>query len=167
MENLIKKLFEKSIKLGDVEYSEKEINSIWIGNPPASKEMINKVEKKLKVSFPEDYKALLLITNGFKTCNDAVEPSFLKIEAVDYFKNIDPFAVKCYKDTLIELSESILIGGKNEEQQFLIIPPKNEKENWRYWKFANWIPGEQEFKNLKDYLNNVIIFLEKTIKEEK
>ncbi len=151
MENLLKKLFEKSIELGDIEYSEKEINSTWIGNSPTTKEMINKVEEKLKASFPEDYKELLLITNGFKTSNNAVEPSFMKIGEVDYLKNIDPFVVECYEDTLEELSESILIGGRDEEQYFLIIPPKDEKENWRYWKFANWIPGEEEYKDLGNW----------------
>jgi cell wall assembly regulator SMI1 len=151
VENLLKKLFEKSIELGDIEYSEKEINSTWIGNSPTTKEMINKVEEKLKASFPEDYKELLLITNGFKTSNNAVEPSFMKIGEVDYLKNIDPFVVECYEDTLEELSESILIGGRDEEQYFLIIPPKDEKENWRYWKFANWIPGEEEYKDLGNW----------------
>lgn len=87
----------------------------------------------------------------------------MKVEEIDYLKNIDPFTIDCYEDTLPELSESILVGGKDEEQQFLLIPPRDEKENWRYWKFANWIPGEYEFKNLVDYLKSVINFLEKDI----
>ncbi len=156
MEDLIKKLFKESIESGNIEYSEQEINSNWIGNPPATEDMINKVEEKLNVSFPQDYRELLLIANGFKTSNDAVEPSFMKIEDVDYLKDVDPFLIECYEDTLEELAISIIIGGKHEGQQFLLIPPTDEKGHWRYWKFANWIPGEEEFKDLKDYLNYVI-----------
>lgn len=160
MERLLKKLFEKSIEVGTVEYTKEEVNSNWIGASPTSIETIHKIEEKLKISFPQDYKDLLLIANGFKMSNDGVEPSFIEIEEVDYLKNIEPFIIECYEDTLAELEESILIGGKREEQKFLLIPPSNDKENWRYWKFANWIPGIHEYKNLEHYLKDVINFIE-------
>jgi len=167
VENLIKVLFRKSIELGGVEYSHNEIKSNWIGNRPASIKMINEAEKKLKTLFPKDYKELLLIANGFKTSSEEVEPSFLPVEEIDYLKNIFPSIIESYEDTLKELEDSILIAGKDEEQQFLIIPPKEENGKWKYWKFANWIPGEEEYENLKDYISSVIEFLEETIKEEK
>ena len=96
VESLIKELFQKSIELGDVEYSYEELKSNWLGNRPAKIETIRKLEEKLEVSFPDDYIELLLVANGFKTSNDAVEPSFLPVEEVDYFKNVFPFAVEWY-----------------------------------------------------------------------
>ena len=174
MKNLIKKLFEKSIELGDVKYSEKEVNTNWIGNPPTSKGRIKVVEQKLEVAFPDDYKELVLIANGFKTSTYSVEPSFLPIEEVEYFRKLYPDVPEMFRggnkefdEIGINLEKSIVIAGVNEEQQFLIIPPEDKNANWKYWKFANWIPGEEEYEDLKEYLKSVIEFLEETIKEEK
>jgi len=171
MKNLIKTLFLKSIELGDIKYTEEEIKSNWIGNRPTSIEIINQVERKLKISFPKDYKDLLLITNGFKTSNDAVEPSFLPIEEVDYFKNLYPEVSEFYSGEILgdigkNLERSILVAGKNEEQQFLLIPPKDKNGKWKYWKWAHWIPSEEEYENLEHYLNSVIEFLDDEIKEK-
>lgn len=156
MEELIKLLFAKSILSGENKYSSEEIESKWIGTSPAEIQEIERIEKMLKVEFPDDYKELLLLTNGFKTSNDAVEPSFLPISEVDYLKKIDPFVIECYEDTLKELDNSILVAGKYEEQQFLLIPPSDKNKKWRYWKFANWMAGEYEFADLRSYLKNVV-----------
>lgn len=159
MKSLLVELFQKSIRLGDVEYSAQEIESVWIGNPPANVEHIEKIEQKFKIILPEDYKKLLLVANGFKAPN-GVEPSFLSIEKIDYLKNISPFLIECYEDSFPELEDCILIAGKDEEQQFLLLPPKNQAQDWRYWKFANWIPGVEEYNNLEDYFKTVIDSLE-------
>ena len=103
----------------------------------------------------------LQITNGFIAPN-SVEPSFMKVEEVDYLKNIDKFTIEAYN--LPELENSILVAGKDEEQYFLLIPPKNENEKWKYWKFANWMAGEQEFANLETYFKDVLDFMEKQYK---
>lgn len=158
MEQLIGKIFELSIKLEEIDSSGNVINSKWVGNPSAFNDIISEVENKLEISFPEDYKELLSVTNGYLASDASLEPSFMKIQEVDYLKNIDPFIINCYEDTLKELEDSILVGGRNEEQQFLLIPPKHEKGGWEYWKFANWIPGEVKYDNLKDYLNDVLTF---------
>ncbi len=161
MKKILENLFKKSIEVGDVKYSDEEVRSNWIGNRPATLKIIETAEKKLNVSLPEDYKELLLVANGFKTSSHAVEPNFLPVEKIDYLKNLDPFIVEGYEDTLFdELERSIVIGGE-AETQFLLIPPKQQESKWKYWKFAHWIPGEMEYENLTAYLNNVINFLDK------
>lgn len=164
MKELLKLLFKESITKGDCKYSLAEIESEWIGSIPAKTEEIKKKENELNIKFPNDYKELLQITNGFKTSNDSIEPSFIRIDEVDYLKNIFPFIIECYEDTIPELELSILIAGKHEEQQFLLIPPNRRAIEWKYWKFANWIPGEEEFDGIKSYLKDVISSL---TKEEK
>ncbi|MEJ2880442.1 hypothetical protein [Pedobacter sp. GR22-6] len=57
------------------------------------------------------------------------------------------------------LSSSILIGGFQEEQHFMLVPPSSDHIEWRYWKFASWIPGEQPFDSLNAYFSDVLIFL--------
>jgi len=159
VEALIKTLFKTSIEKGEHVYTSAEIESNWIGSQPALSEEITNAELRIKQTLPPDYKELMGITNGFKTSNDSLEPSFLPIQEIDYLKNVIPFIIECYEDTLPELEESILIAGKNEEQQFLLIPPTAKRSEWKYWKFANWHAGEREFKGIQDYIESVISFL--------
>ena len=171
MKNLLSLLFEKSIELGDSVYSDEQIEKKWIGNPETTLVEINKVELKLNVNFPDDYKNLLLISNGFLTATDSVEPSFVPIQKVDYLKNVFPDLVKIWTESEPngtfekELERSIIIAGIDDAQQFLLIPPFKKEGNWKYWKFANWIPGKHEYENLEDYLKNVIQSIDKKIKE--
>lgn len=155
-----------SIEIGDANETatKNQIKNYWLGFESAKYEEVQIAEKKLSVDFPEDYKEFLQISNGFVAPNN-IEPSFIKIEEVDYLKNIDPFIIECY-NYLPELENSILIAGKDEEQYFLLIPPKNETEKWRYWKFANWYPGEHEYSNLASYFTDVKKFIEKEYQEK-
>ena len=172
MKNLLSLLFEKSIELGDSVYSDEQIEKKWIGNPETTLVEINKVELKLNVNFPDDYKNLLLISNGFLTSADSVEPSFIPVQKVDYLKNVFPDLVKIWTESEPngtfekELERSIIIAGIDDAQQFLLIPPFKKEGNWKYWKFANWIPGEEVYENITQYLNGVIEFLNEEIESK-
>ncbi|MCD8431586.1 SMI1/KNR4 family protein [Tenacibaculum finnmarkense genomovar ulcerans] len=98
MKKILSELFKKSIELNDYVYSDKQIEKKWIGNLKTTLTEINKVELKLNVKFPNDYKNLLLISNGFLTSTDAVEPSFIPIQKVDYLKNIFPEMVRIWTE---------------------------------------------------------------------
>jgi cell wall assembly regulator SMI1 len=156
MENLLIDISEKAIKSEDFNFTSEQIENNWLGNIPASEKQIFEAENKLGVKFPEDYKEFLRITNGFSAPND-VEPSFEEIEKIDYLKNIDESIIETYN--LVELEHAIIVGGISEEQYFLLLPPKTENEKWKYWKFANWIPGEEQYSNLKDYFREVLNFI--------
>ncbi|WP_157504249.1 SMI1/KNR4 family protein [Flavobacterium profundi] len=162
MKEILLTLSLVSIELGDVAYSEKQLHEKWIGFEPATNNQIQAAEKRLSVDFPKDYIDFLNITNGLSVTND-VQPSFMKVEDIDYLKIIDPFLVEVWSGPEIWkigqcLERSILIGGKEEEQYFLLIPPKEKDDNWRYWTFASWRPGEEEFLDLKSYFESVIEF---------
>ncbi|MBE7652120.1 SMI1/KNR4 family protein [Tenacibaculum finnmarkense] len=172
MKKILSELFKKSIELNDYVYSDKQIEKKWIGNLNTTLTEINKVELKLNVKFPNDYKNLLLISNGFLTSTDAVEPSFIPIQKVDYLKNVFPEMVRIWTENEPngtfekELESSLIIAGINDEQQFLLIPPIEKEGNWKYWKFANWIPGEEVYENLTEYIKGVIEFLNEEINTE-
>ena len=155
-----------SLKLGEPNqgFTKSQIKNQWLGFEPATIEEIQKTEERLNIKLPEDYKNFLKITNGFSASN-SIEPTFMKVEEIDYLKNIEKHTIKAYK--MSELENCILIAGKDEEQYFLLIPPKNENEKWRYWKFANWYPGEHEFENLDCYFRDVLKFMEKEYSQKK
>ena len=47
----------------------------------------------------------------------------------------------------------------------MLIPPAEGNDDWEYWKFANWIPGEEPYASLEDYFLSVIAFCKERIKE--
>ncbi len=155
-----------SIKLGDAnERATKfQIENNWLGFEPAKNDEIQNTEKRLGIVLPVDYKEFLKISNGFSAPNN-IEPTFLNVEEIDYLKNIDKFTIECYSH-LPELENSILIAGKDEEQYFLIVPPKNKNGKWKYWKFANWYPGEHDFSNLFEYFKETKRGIEKEYTEK-
>lgn len=171
MNNLLKKISEKSIELGDFEFTEEQTENKWLGNQPASENEIKLTEKRLGMELPTDYKMFLSITNGFSAPND-VKPTFESIDKIDFLKNINSSIIKAYSIDGIEnigkqLEKSIIVGGINEEQSFLLIPSDLEREKWKYWKFANWHPGEEEHESLESYFKEVLSFLNEIIESKK
>ncbi|WP_199240708.1 SMI1/KNR4 family protein [Tamlana fucoidanivorans] len=162
MKKILTDLFQKSLTTNDNNYfTSEQIKNKWIGNLPATEKEIAETEIRLGIKLPADYKEFLKIANGYPTYNDAVEPSFEKINQIEYLKNFDPDMIKIWsqkqtEDIGKELNKSIIVAGKQEEQWFLLIPPTDKNDKWKYWKFASWIPGEIEYKNLTEYFLDTI-----------
>ncbi|MEZ4802689.1 MAG: SMI1/KNR4 family protein [Gelidibacter sp.] len=167
MKNLLKKISEKAIELADFEFTQEQAQNRWLGTKPASENEIKLTEKRLGIEFPTDFKLFLSITNGFSAPND-IEPTFEPIDKIDYLKKIDNFIVEVWNQEGIaeignQLERSITIAGISEEQYFLLIPPKCNTEQWKYWKFSSWQPGEVEYANLERYFNDVLEFINEQI----
>ncbi|RKR10378.1 SMI1/KNR4 family protein SUKH-1 [Flavobacterium sp. 90] len=159
MQNLLIAISKKAIKYENFNFTSEQIETNWLGTIPVTEKQISETENKLGLNLPKDYIEFIKITNGFSAPND-IEPSFESIENIDYLKNIEPFAIEAYAH-LPELENAILIAGREEEQYFLLIPPTSNSPEWNYWKFANWYPGEQPYKDLKDYFEDVLQFIVK------
>lgn len=170
MYSLLRKISEKAIELADFEFTQEQTENKWLGTKPTSETDIKLTEKRLGIEFPTDFKKFLSITNGFSAPND-IEPTFEPINKIDFLKNIDSFMIEAYSIDGIEnigpqLEKSILVGGINQEQYFLLIPPNSTIEKWKYWKFANWYPGEEEHENLESYFKEVLNFMNEQIKSK-
>ncbi len=157
MKDLLIEISKKAIQYEDFNFTKEQIQQEWLGVNPVTEKEIAEIEIKLGLKLPEDYKEFLRITNGFSAPND-VEPSFENCASIDFLKNFDQELIDAYS-YLPELKTAIIVGGKLEEQQFLLLPPQSESDKWRYWKFANWNPGEQEFESLKAYFRDVLEFI--------
>lgn len=171
MNSLLKQISEKAIELADFEFTQEQFENKWLGNKPALEAEIKLKEKRLGIEFSADFKKLLSLTNGFSAPND-IEPTFEPIDRIDFVMNIDASIIETYSINGIEnvganLKRAILIAGINEEQKFLLIPPNQNVNSWLYWKFTNWIPGEEEYQNLEHYFTEVLEFLEETIETGK
>ena len=166
MKKLLSDISMLSIQLGESEFAtDFQKENKWLGFDPASEEEIEAAEKRLNISFPEDYKNFLGITNGF-TAPNTVETSFAKTEDVDYLEKLDPELIQIWgsyeelEDDTYLLKKSILIAGIHEEQYFLLVPPNEKSDKWRYLKFAAWYPGIDEQTDLETYFNDVLQFIE-------
>ncbi len=170
MITILKEIFETAIKLGDYDFDKKAIEKKWLGQLPASKQDIKQAENKLKVSFPNDYKEFLLITNGYCSPN-FVDPAFESVDKIDYLKNVDTSFIESRENLIPEtvrkdLERSILVGGKEtlvEDIFFVIIPPNLKDKRWKYWKWADWNPNEESYLNLEEYFDDMIAFMKKEI----
>ena len=170
MNNLLKKISAIAIVLADFEFSQEQIQNKWIGTKPTPDTEIKKAEKRLGIEFPTDFKQFLSITNGFSAPNDT-EPTFGPVDQIDFLKNIDNDIIEAYSiDEEYSLEEqlksSLVVGGINEEQYFLLIPPNSTNDEWKYWKFANWIPGAEEYENLESYFIEVLDFMNEEMELE-
>lgn len=171
MRDVLNQISVKAIELADFEFTQEQTENKWLGTKPATENEILLTEKRLGIEFPTDFKQFLSISNGFSAPND-VEPNFEPTDKIDFLKNIDSFIIEAYSINGIEnigkqLEKSILVGGINQEQYFLLIPPNSANEKWKYWKFANWHPGEEEHESLESYFKEVLNFLNETIESEK
>lgn len=155
MKGVLQNLSAWVIRYPERSFSEEQIKSKWLGNPPATADEIDQAEKRLGIKFPDDYREFLGICNGFNM-QSWTDPAFHPVEKIDYLKNVDAQLIRIWKETgnvseAKMLERSLIIGGINEEQYFLLIPPPAGETVWTYWKFAAWIPGPSEFAGIYDY----------------
>jgi cell wall assembly regulator SMI1 len=160
----LQEISKKALLLNDFDFSDEQRKTKWLGKTVTQDEEISDTEKRLKIKLPDDYIEFLKLSNGFPQTS-AISCSFLSVDKIDYLKTLDKDLVEIWSknNTLNEVAEalasSILVGGLNEEQQFLLIPPNKTRKKWGYWKFANWIPGEEEYSSLKAYFKSDLSFL--------
>lgn len=171
MKQILQEISELAILSNDEDFTDEQQQSKWLGYPAATVEDISALQNRLQISLPEDYIEFLKICNGFAVCS-TVHPSFAPASQIDYLKNIDEDLIDIWgiheelADVAAALAQSIKVGGFDEEQYFLLIPPGDNEHEWRYWEFASWIPGESPFNDLTHYFTELLEFLRKGAAEE-
>jgi cell wall assembly regulator SMI1 len=168
MEKLLRNISKSVILLNEMDFTEEQEKSQWLGFAPATDAAIQATEKRLSCSLSTDYKEFLKITNGFSQTNNSVHSTFLPVEKIDFLINLDDDLIEIWEESMPEIGKilrtSILIGGLNESQNVLLIP---QKDKWIYWQFAHWIPGERPYKNLKSYFKSVLDIFKDDVKNLK
>lgn len=167
MKDILKKISLLAVRVNNNIFTDEQRNSEWLGNIPTQIEEIKLAENRLDIELPDDYKSFLLQTNGFFTPCDSTEPTFETVNKIDYLKNIDTYLLEIWNEGVLadvgeQLNKAIVIGGLNDEQYFFLIPPHYPDNKWQYWKFANWIPGEQRYENLENYFQSVLDFMKRS-----
>lgn len=168
MKKLLEKISELAHQLDETQFQ--NTKKPWLGEDPATNEEIIQLEQGLNIKLPQDYVDLLKISREFKAAIDT-EPHFVSPESVCYLRDYDSELIEIWRETgneeiADELSQSILVAGKDDEQQFLLLPPNNNYATWRYWKFAHWIPGEEAYDDLMHYFTELSVYLDELIKEQ-
>ncbi|MFK7972043.1 MAG: SMI1/KNR4 family protein [Bacteroidia bacterium] len=162
---LLRELANHAVKSEYFETTE-EVDFLNLNMQPASSEAIQNCEARLGVTLPVDYKDFLKSSNGFPAYT-SMTPTILPIADVDYLRNVYPDIIEDYIGIYQESSEgvarnfsnSLLIGGLEEEQQLLLVQ-NGHSANWECWLFANWIPGEHIYRSFRYYIESELFELE-------
>lgn len=171
MKQILQEISELAILLNDEDFTNEQQRSKWLGYPAATDAEISALQNRLQISLPADYIEFLKICNGFAV-HSSVHPSFAPASQVDYLKNVDEDLIDIWgtfeelADVTAALAKSIKVGGFDEEQYFLLIPPGDKEKEWRYWEFASWRPGESPSNDLTHHFTEVLEFLRKGAAEE-
>ncbi len=170
MKKILQQLSANSIALYPDNFSEQEKQTQWIGNSAATEIEITEAEKRLDIKLPDDVKEFYKITNGTSEVLNQTFGGFDPIDSIDWLKNIQPETMEHYAEMGAEYVEnlkySIIIAGQNHPHQVFIIAPHGKHEEWQYWEFAHYIPGENIFEGIEKYLERLNDFLEDQIKNK-
>jgi hypothetical protein len=168
--NYLQQISKNAIALHPENYAEDEKLNNWIGNKPASEDDIALAEKRLQVELPQDVKNLYSEINGTSEILKQTFGGFDPIDKIDWLRNIQPETIEAYagmgEDYIEALNNSIVIAGVNHPHMVLIIQPYGRFKKWRYWEFAGYIPGENEFYGIEKYLDRLNDFLVDQIKNK-
>jgi cell wall assembly regulator SMI1 len=161
---------QNAITLSAENYTRAQKASQWIGAEPATDESLNYAQQKLNIQFPEDVIELYKTTNGTSEILKQTFGGFEPIENIDWLKNVQPETIEAYSEMgeeyVAALNNSIVIAGSNHPHMVLIIQPHGRHKSWRYWEFAHFLPGENEFNGIHKYLDRLNDFLIAQIKNK-
>jgi hypothetical protein len=170
LKDYLQQISQNAIKLHPENYTDEEKKEQWIGSKPATSKAIEATQKRLGTELPQDVKDLYRETNGTSEILKQTFGGFDPIDKIDWLKNIQPETIEAYagmgEDYVEALNNSIVIAGANHPHMVLIIQPYGRREKWRYWEFAGYIPGENEFFGIEKYLDRLNDFLVDQIKNK-
>ena len=165
MKKILQDISKKALLLNEMDFTEVQKTSKWLGKRPNTEGGMIAVEKRLNLKLPEDYRDFMQIVDGFAQYQ-STGVAFLSISEVDYLRKMDGEMIEAWQgdapedETILALKNAILIGRSDDKvQSFFLVPPFGKHQNWRYWLFAHWIPGANEFQNLETYFNEELAFL--------
>lgn len=162
---LLDKISKIAIKQQTIDFPADILVKKSLCKPPATKEEINAVEKRLNIILPDDYKKFLLSSNGFE-CFSYTGVTLESVDKVDFLVKFDDQLVNIWTSAMDDISPtfceklrtSLIIGGHKEEQQLLLIPSQNK--NWECRHFSSWRPGEVVYESFRFYMEGELQNLE-------
>jgi hypothetical protein len=166
----LQELSRNAIAFNAEHYSEAERRANWIGRTPATAKAIKAAQARIGVILPSDVVQLYKASNGTSVILNQTFGGFMPIETIDWLKNIQPNTLSDYAEMGEEYVETlkncILISGIDYPHQVFIIQPYGKYQEWRYWEFAAYIPGENAFAGIEQYLERLNDFLLDQIKNK-
>jgi hypothetical protein len=170
MIKFLQEISKNAIQLHPEHYPMEQRTALWIGTQPAAATEINLAQERLGIILPNDVVALYMLSNGTLEILKQTFGGFDPIENIDWLKKLQPETLEAYAgmgDEYVEvLNNSIVIAGAKHPHMVLIIQPYGKHKKWRYWEFASYIPGENEFNGIEKYLERLNDFMKDQIKNK-
>jgi hypothetical protein len=144
------------------ELTPEQIESRWLGEPPATDEQIAAAEKRLGVALPPSYRAFLKVSNGWNFPNPFVA-RVAGTEEIGYLRDIDPDLIRDwnsgYDAEAVELSSgqewpekhlanTVLVNVPSDfdDGAYLMLNPATIHDGeMEAWFFSHWTPGADAY----------------------
>lgn len=131
-----------------------QLKAKYLGYPGASADQIAAREQALGIRLPEDYRAFLLASNGFRGGIGGLPHglcSLLPIEEIGWFKDKDAkigrlqsyveraaSGEKMPDDFAVspdDYARTLLVGESDGNECILLLPPREESDSWEVWTY--------------------------------
>lgn len=160
--------------------SEEQRKSGWLGEEPASDELIIEAENRLGQRLPPSYRAFLSESNGFGPVTHSVH-RLRPVTEIDWFRNEEPETIRIWQDHLdadepddavyLEygnyqrgfraryLGSALQISDRFEGDVILLIPGVvNAEGEWETWYFGPAFAGAWRFPSFQEFMEGEATF---------
>lgn len=163
MKKHLQSISKNAILLNPDAFTAAEKQAQWIGKTPATDVEIAAAETRIGIKLPQDVVDFYKTSNGTSEILSHTFSGFMPLESIGWLNELIPETVENYAGISEEygnaLKNSIIIAGVNHVHNILLIQPFGAHKNWRYWEFAHYIPGENAFEGIGNYLERIDDFL--------
>jgi hypothetical protein len=115
------------------------------------------LEGRLKAKLPEEYRAVLKVSNGL------ARSKVLRLwstSEVEWFRKTNADWIAAYVEEgadIAHLADTLQISEAREGEVYLLNPKVKTKDgSWEAWVFANHIPGDQRYTSLAQLVEDLI-----------
>lgn len=160
--------------------SEQQRQSGWLGEKPASEELILDAEKRLGQRLPPSYRAFLRETNGFGPVTHSIH-RMRPLTEINWFRNEEPETIEIWQEYVDSdepddavylqygnyqrgfraryMKNALQISDRSEGDVILLIPEVlNDEGEWETWYFGPAFAGAWRFPSFQEFMEGEATF---------
>lgn len=134
------------------------VDAGWLGYRGASVEQLARVEARLGVTLPPDYRDFLWASNGWRWPGTLV-PRLWPAEELEWYRVTDAETIDIWSRENPQLGRELRGALRVSDQEIAgtavyLLVPQTDDSGWEAWIFAHWIPGEERYDSFRALLES-------------
>jgi HEAT repeat protein len=132
--------------------SERKIRERWLGEPAATEQEIEALERRLGQHLPPSYRSFLAVSNGFTQQSSFIHRLYGANE-VDWFGARNKGWADAYRQTYPNLPLCLQISDVGDSAVVLLNPKTVSSDGeWQTYFFANWMAGARPYGSFREFM---------------